>query len=68
MGMIKSWLIGFVKGEVSQNLGMLDSLATPELTALLVSKAKLPQDQAAALSADIVGVLKTAVTNLLTKI
>lgn len=68
MGKIKSFLLGFVKNEVAQNLGLLDTLATPELVALLQSKAKLPQDQAQALSADIVAVLKTAITNLLAKI
>lgn len=68
MGTIKSWLIGFVKGEILSNLGMLDSLVTPELSALLQSKAKLPADQATALSGDVIAVLKTAITNLLNKL
>lgn len=65
---LKSWVLGLVKSQVTNNLGMLDALLTSELTALLSTKAKLPQDQAAALAADVTAILKTAITNLLAKI
>lgn len=68
MGKIKSLLIGFVKGEILSNLGMLDTLATPELVKVLTDKAKLPTDQATALAGDVIAVLKTAITNLLNKL
>lgn len=68
LGKLKGFLLGFVKSEVLNNLGMLDTLATPELVALLTSKAKLAPDQAAALASDVIGVAKTAITNLLDKI
>lgn len=65
---IKSMLLSFVKSEITSNLGLLDTLVTPELVSLLTTKGKLDASLAGPLAADVVAVLKTGIVNLLGKI
>lgn len=65
---IKGLLIGLLKSQVTKNLDLLDTLAAPELSKLLVEKAKLPKDQSDALAKDITAIVKTQITVLLGKI
>lgn len=68
MSKIKSILLGFVKSEILNNLGMLDSLVAPQLAGLLTDKAKIPGSQAQALAGDVIVILKGAITDLLNKL
>jgi hypothetical protein len=67
MGKLKSMLLGFVKPLVLAHISDL-SMLSPLLAGVIVNKAKLPQDQANALAADLVTVVETELTALINKI
>lgn len=65
---VKSFLLGMVKSVVSNNLGLLDTLLTPELNKILTEKGKVPADTAALVARDVVALVKDKVNELLAKI
>ena len=67
MNKIKSMLISFVKPLVLAHIADL-SMLSPLLAKVLVDKTHMAQDQATALSADLVSVIETELTVLINKI